>query len=60
MESRVILANLLRRFTFELTPENREFLAAHDPDNKLIGVNYGTMGPRDLRQAEMVEVQRGW
>jgi hypothetical protein len=60
MESRVILANLLRNFTFELTPENKKFVSDNDPENCLLGVNYGTMGPRDLRQPELVEVESGW
>jgi hypothetical protein len=60
MESRLILANLLRNFTFGLTPENKSFLEMEDTDNEMLGINYGTMGPRDLRQPKMVEVQRGW
>lgn len=60
MESRVILANLLRNFSFELNEETKAFLDTHDPENALLGINYGTMGPRDLLQPETIKVERGW
>lgn len=50
MEARLILANLLQRFSFEMTPE---FKTKFDPTT-YTGLNYGTMGPQDLTAPEYV------
>mmetsp|Transcript_1282 Transcript_1282/g.1636 ORF Transcript_1282/g.1636 Transcript_1282/m.1636 type:complete len:195 (-) Transcript_1282:420-1004(-) len=55
MEMRAILCYLLRDFSFELTDE----YSGVDPET-FQGVNYGTMGPQDLTQPEMVESLPGW
>jgi cytochrome P450 len=55
LESRLILLNLLRGFSFELTPD---YLALEDGDPQLM-VNYGTGAPRDLRQPRLVKYAEG-
>jgi len=54
MEMRAILCYLLKNYTFELT----DAAAAFDSSN-FLGVNYGTMGPRDITQPEWVEMSPG-
>jgi hypothetical protein len=46
MEMRTILSQLLHQFTFTLTDAQR-LAAEQDPGRLNLGVNRGTMGPRD-------------
>jgi len=56
LEMRLIMANLLKDFTFELSPE---FKSKHNPAT-YVGVNYGTMGPQDLTKPELVKGYPGY
>jgi len=55
MEMRAILCYLLQSYSFELSPQ----AAGFDPI-KFLGVNYGTMGPQDLSQPDMVKAIPGF
>jgi hypothetical protein len=59
LEMRLIVASLLKDFSFELVPEFEAKLAALG-DPALMTVNYGTMAPRDLLQPEFVTGFAGW
>mmetsp|Transcript_4282 Transcript_4282/g.5268 ORF Transcript_4282/g.5268 Transcript_4282/m.5268 type:complete len:571 (+) Transcript_4282:65-1777(+) len=55
MEMRAILCFLLKDYSFELTSAYKSV-----DSSKFVGVNYGTMGPQDLTQPEMVTSKPGW
>lgn len=61
MEMRTVMTNLLKRFRFELAAPYDAFVAdaAGNVADRL-GVNLGTMGPRDLLQPEMTQKFQGY
>eukprot|EP00516_Mucochytrium_quahogii_P000313 CAMPEP_0203746106 /NCGR_PEP_ID=MMETSP0098-20131031/1643_1 /ASSEMBLY_ACC=CAM_ASM_000208 /TAXON_ID=96639 /ORGANISM=" , Strain NY0313808BC1" /LENGTH=546 /DNA_ID=CAMNT_0050634079 /DNA_START=518 /DNA_END=2158 /DNA_ORIENTATION=+ len=58
LEARGILAFLLRDFDFSLPDDIAKSVAAAGDEN--LGVNYGTLGPRDFSKPEFVEGYAGW
>ena len=54
MEARLILAHLLHRFDFELIDEYKH-LDKYVESEDLLGVNYGTVAPRNLLMPETVK-----
>lgn len=56
LEGRLILACLLREYTFR---SHEKWTSAGLPDEQLV-VDYGTMGPRDLTQPDVVDAFPGW
>jgi cytochrome P450 len=60
MEIRTILLHLLRDFSFELSDPMQKWLAEKGPRASIeIGINLGTMGPRDVSKPETVTYFEG-
>jgi hypothetical protein len=61
MEIRTIMLHLLRRFEFQLAEPYATWVQEHPGDvARELGVNLGTMGPRDLTQPDMVKFWDGY
>lgn len=52
MEARLIMAHLLKHFSFELTDEYKNL-----ERDETIGINYGTLAPRDLTRPPLIETR---
>ena len=55
MEARLIVAHLLKEFSFELLDEYKSL-----DNDEILGINYGTLAPRDLTQPPLIETPNGF
>jgi cytochrome P450 len=61
MEARTILLHILRKYSFELAEPYKTWVREHPEEvPRYLGVNLGTMGPRDLTRPALVKYFDGY